>query len=361
MASTGSTATAGALKLINNYGDPSAAELECTGYFGANSEMGEMVVAAIKGVLFSSLETKLFPPIVCITLVNGAASSTLAAQFGTMLSVPAPYMALAFDGSDSTALTALQNHLTAINGNDRGDNGQFGSFGFMAVQSDTSTASPIGIGAASQAICLPWLRDLAINKSNTSAQIASAYAAVCASLGGPFLPLDGVTVGGLIAPVSSADWHTTGDTGTVALGLNAGLSPLVVNAGGKVLISRSITTSRVVASVEDVAYYDMQDWQVLYYLRKNIYVIASQPRYKQAKASIQKIQALKSEILKACGTMEELEMLQYVSLLADQFTADRSPLNRHAAVYRVPVNCVPGFHNKGIELNAGVAFDIVVA
>jgi phage tail sheath gpL-like len=356
----GGAKAAGTITQINNYGDPALAATECDGYFGAGSELGEMVVAAIKGVLYSNLETKLFPPIKVIALANNSTSAGLAAVLANLLALPMPYIALPYESTDAVAMTAIQNHLTAINGNDRGPNGQFGSFGFMAVQDDTSTAAPTGVSASSQAICIPWLRDTATVKANKSANLSAAYAAICASLSVPFLPLNGITVGGIIPPVSSVDWHTAGDTGTVALGLDSGLSPLLVN-GSKVEISRSITTVRTVTGISDVAYYDLQDWQVLYYLRKNVYNIAAQPRYKRAKASIQKLQALKSELIQVCKSMEDLEMLQHVSKLADQFTVERSLLNRHASLYRVPANIIPGFHNKGIELDAGTQFDVVVS
>lgn len=360
MASSGSTATAGAPVQINNFGDPAAAALECASLFGASSEAGAMVVAAIQGVLYSSLAVKLFPPIKIIPLANGATSAALAGILGGLLTLPAGYVVSPFNGSDAAGVTALSNYLTAISGNDRGDNGQFGSFGFIAVDGDTSIVTPIGIGAASEKLCFPWLRDLATVKSNPVSSVAAAYGAVCASLSVPFLPLDGITVGGLIPPASSADYHSSGDTGTVSLGLSAGLSPLITSIGGKISIARSITSLRTVSSVEDAAYYDMQDWQVLYYLRKNAYNIASQPRYRQAKASIVKFQALKSELFQLCKQLESLDMLQYVDLLANQFSVDRSLQNRHAGLFRVPVNVIPGFHNKGIELDAGTLFDVVV-
>ena len=359
MAATGSTVTAGQPVGINNFGDPAAAALECATYFGAGSEAGAMVVAAIQGVLFSNLAVKLFPPIKVIPLASGAASSTLAGTLAGLLTLPAAYIASCFGGTDAVALTALENYLTAISGFDRGDNGQFGSFGFVALDGDTSTVTPIGIGAASEKVCFPWLRDLASTKSNVISNVAAAYGAVCASLSVPYLPLSGITVGGLIPPASSSDYHSAGDTGTASLGLSAGLSPMLITPGGRVAISRSITSLRTVSSIEDSAYYDMQDWQVLYYLRKNSYNIASQPRYRQAKASVAKFQALKSELLQLCKTLESLEMLQYVDLLASQFTVERSLQNRHAGLFRVPVNVIPGFANKGIELDAGVLFDVV--
>lgn len=360
-AASGGSVAVGTPVYIDNYGDPVAAETECTSKFGASSEIGEMVVAAIKGVLFSDNETKVFPKLRVVAQANDDDSSDLAALLANLLTLPAPFIVVPYPATDSAAMTALKNHCTAISANDRGLNGQFGSFAFLATDAATGTATPAGTGAATENICIPWLRDGAVSKANKIHAVASAYAALCAGLGLPFMPLDGVRVGGLVAPATATDWHTAGDTGTAALGLSAGLVPLMISAGGDVLVSRSITTRRVVASVEDTAYFDMQDWQVLYYLRKNCYNLAMQPQYRIAKASVQKLQALRSDLIKICKQLEELEMLQFVDKFVDQFTVDRQATNRSAAVYRVPVNCIPGFHNKGIEIVGTTQFDAVVA
>ena len=127
------------------------------------------------------------------------------------------------------------------------------------------------------------------------------------------------------------------------------------------VLSKILCFYGVTRSCANIAYYDIQDWQVIYYLRKNIFVIASQPRYKQAKATIQKLQALKSELLQACKDLEALEMLQYVDKFAGSFTVDRQPTNRHAAVYKIPVNVVPGFHNKGLALVGTTTFDSIIS
>jgi phage tail sheath gpL-like len=357
LGATAGTIQAGVPQAINNYGDPVAAALECNTYFGPNSEIGAMVVAAIKGVLYSNLQSKLFPPIQCIALPNTATSANLAATFAINLTLAAPYIAVPFEATDAPAMLALLNHVTAISAADRGDNGQFGSFGFIANDADTSAITPVGIATASPNVVIPWLRDLSATKSNTPAQVASAVAAVCASLGVPYLPVNGVTVGGIAAPSVAGDYHTPGDAGTVALGLAAGLTPLIVTPSGTVQLKRAVTTARDVASAANVAYYDLQDWQVLYYLRKNCYVAASQPRYRQAKATDQVLANLRSEIIQLCKAMEGLQMLEYVDKFMAMITVQRVPSNRNAAVYNVPVNVVPGLMNVGISLTGTTLFD----
>lgn len=368
MGTAAGSVAAGTLVGIDNFGDPVAAATECLAKFGSNAssaaaEVTEMVVAAINGVLFSNLSPQAFPVLKVLVLANAATSASLATVLPNYLAVPMPFIVSCFPASDTVAMTALRNQVTAITGSDRGINGQFGSFAFMATDEATSAATAEGLAAAYEGICIAWLRDTAITKANKIHMVASAYAAVCAGNGVPYLPLDSVSVGGLVPPVSSSDWHTSGDTGTTALGLSAGLAPLMVDSTGVVRISRSVTTRRPSSAIEEIAYYDIQDWQVLYYIRKNAYNIAIQPRYKIAKATDQKIGALKSEIIDMLKTLEKdpLSMVQHVESFLPEMTASRDPQNRHAAIYYIPLNVVPGFHNKGIDLVGTTEFDVLTA
>lgn len=358
MAATGSSATAGAPVPISNYGDYVAAQTEVDTLFGAGSELGKMVIAAIKGITYSDLETKAYAPIVCLPMAS--TDTDLATLLANNISLPMPYVATCFPASDATNTLALKTHLQTISGNDRGINGQFGSFGFVGCDEDTATASPYGTTAATQVLLFAWLRDTSGTKANATYQTASALAAVCASLSQPYLPLNGVRVGGLVAPAKASDFHTAGDAGSVALGLNAGLVPLTVSKDGSVCISRTVTSLQSVSGVVDSAYYDMQDWQVLYLYRTNAYNMANSSTYKRAKASDKNLLSLKSELIKIAKDFELLEMFQHVDQLADQFTVTRPLDNRHAGVYACPVNVIPGFHNKGIGIDGTTAFDTFI-
>ncbi len=59
--------------------------------------------------------------------------------------------------------------------------------------------------------------------------------------------------------MSTSDHHTPGDAGTVAVGLDSGLSPLIVDEGGNVLFSRTVTASRRVRLVADKVIGDCAD------------------------------------------------------------------------------------------------------
>jgi phage tail sheath gpL-like len=354
-AAAGGTAVTGVPVSIANYGDPVLAQTECDGLFGAAAEISDMVVAAIKAVLFSDLVSKKFPPIKVIPIANGDTSANLAATLAANITLPMPFVAIPYAITDATARTALRDHLTAISASDRGQNGQFGSFGFIGTLGTLAAATPAGESAASETILSPWLRDAGAAQSLP--KVTAGVAAIAASGGVPFYPMNDVKVGGLVPPAAVADYHSSGDAGTVSLGLTSGLIPLTVGADGSVRISRMVTTRRPVAGTPEVAYYDMQDWQALYYYRKNAYVLASQPRYKIAKATDSKLRALRSELIAIAKTFEALEIFQNVDDLVKSFTVTRDPANRHAAVYGVPVNVVPGFHNKGIGVEGTTEFD----
>ena len=355
-AASGGSATTNVPVQIENYGDPVAVATEVVTRFGSSSEIGAMIIAAVKGVFYSDMVTKKYPTIKAIAMANDDDETDLAATLAANIGLPMPFVVVPFVATNSTARGALKTHLTAISAADRGDNAQFGSFGFIGSLDTLSNTTTAGEAIASELICVPWLRDGAGSPVNKVYEVASAYAAVCASNGQPFLPLNGIVIGGLSAPASKSDWHTSGDAGSISLGLASGAVPLFVKSDGTIAISRSVTTYRPSSSAAD-SYYDMQDWQVLYYYRKNAYLLSLQPRYKIAKATDQKLKSLLSELIQLAKDFETLEMFQHVDQLVDQFSVQRPLDNRHAGVYNIPVNVVPGFHNKGIGVVGTTQFD----
>jgi len=347
---------------VVNFADPIAVLAEMTTQFGASSEISTQVVAAINGVLQSNLTTVAFPPIVVIPLAHADVSSALNATLQGLLTLSAPFIASCYAGSDTVALTALLNYVTTISGDSRGRYGQFGSFCFMGLIGSIGSVTMIGTTTASQNMLFPWRQDSGGTPANSTQQLAAATAAVCAANGLPFMPMTDVIVGGLVPQVSMADWTTPDDTGTEVLALTAGLIPLMSNLNGTVSLSRTVTSVVRVAGTPDADYFDLQDWQVLYYLRQQCYVLAQQPQYKIAKASTKVAQALMSDIINTCKIMQDdLNMLQYVEQLVSQFVFARSATNRAAFTYQVPVNVIPGFYNKGISIIGTNQFDVLTA
>lgn len=351
------TATTGVPIQIENLGDLTALATEVAAKFGSGSEVGEMVLAAANGTAFSDLDPILTPPVKAIPLADDETDITTVLSNNS--SIPMPFAAISFPLTDATNRDAFKDHLVAISGSDRGSNGQFGSFGFIHTDSDLATVTPLAEGVARQEVVIPWLRDLETTKKNKTHEVAAASCMLCAANIAPFLPLNDRKIGGLEAPEDTSDHHTPGDAGTIAVGLESGLMPLYVDNGGNVKISRSVTASRRVSSVEDASYYDLQDWQVLYLYRKNAYNLSQQPRYKNAKGTLEKAKRFRSELINIAKDLENLEMLQFVQELADQFTFRRDATNRHAFIFEVPVNVIPGFHNKGIGVIGTTQFDLI--
>jgi len=355
MAATGSSATANVPYTVNNYGDEVAAATECDTEFGSGSEIGKMVLAAIKAVKYSDLDNLVQPPIVVIPIANGDDSSNLAATLAANQQLPIPFSAIPYAPSDATALSSYKAHLLLVSGQDRGSNGQFGSFGTMASLDTLTNVQTQGASAASQYIMIPWLRDA--GAANAVYEVAAAYAAMCAACQVPFLPLNGNIIGKLLQPAARSDWHTAGDTGTEALGLAAGVVPLLCDNSGNVKISRTITSYGPTPGTPAASYYDMQDWQTLYYVRENAWVLCQQTRYKRTRMTEAVLKNLRSEIVAQLKTLEGLGMLQYIDKLSSQFTINSVAGDRFAAVYNFPLNVVPGFHNKGIGIEGTDQFD----
>lgn len=347
----------GVVTTILNFGDPVKAKTECDTYFGSGSELGEMVVAAINAVVYTDMGSKVFPKIKVIALEFE--DDDLESLLGDIISVPMPHVASPFPITDATNLASLKLHLEAISGHNRGKNGQFGSFGYIASQDEFAVASPLAIASGTQYLAFPWQRDTDATKANKVHEIAAATAILMAANPVPYNPVNEVRIGKLNAPTLSSDYHTSGDTGTEALGLDSGLMPILTNDAGEALISRSITSLRTESEAIDSAYYDIQDWQVLYEFRFNAYLASLKPPFKNKKLSDQKLLDFKSELLSLAYEFEELEMFQHVKKQADQFIARKEAGNRHAGIVATPVNVVPGFHQKGIDITGNNTFDTI--
>lgn len=353
----GGTVDTGAGVTILNFGDEALAKTECDGYFGADSELGEMVVAAIKALRYSDLPSKVFPKIVCYPMDNG--DDDLETFLEGLVNEPMPHVAIPFDMSSSSNLTAFKLHLEVISGDNRGHFGQFGSFGHIGDSGEFATLGPIAEAQGTQHFVFPWLRDAAAVKANKVHEVAAAQAIIAAALPAPYNPVNGIRVGKIAPPSDKADHHTGGETGTVSLGLDSGLVPWVVDDAGEVRISRLITSLRSNAVAADQAYYDVNDWQVLYEYRYNCYLISEREQYKNQKRTATLVQALKSEFFQLALDFQTLGMFQEVEAFADQFTAEAVAGNRHAVIFKAPVNVVPGLHQKGIEITGTNQFDVL--
>lgn len=350
MAAGGGTAMANVPYTVENFGDPVVAATELDSAFGGEAEATEMVVAAITAVLDTDLPGATFPPIIVIPMAFG--DDDMAAALNANIGIPMPFLVNPYPASDSAHSSDFQAFLDTISGEDRGRVGQFGSFGSTATDEDLSPVVTEATTAADETMLFPWLRDLAEVKANDTIQCAAALGALAAANPLPYLPLNDVKVGGLKPPTDSADQHTPGDAGTEASGLEGGAVPLMTDANGAIRISRTVTSRRTEVDVANTDYIDMQDWQTLYYLREQAYILTQQDRYKRARNSPQKQAALKSELIHIMLDMEDLEMLENVEGLVNQIVVTDAPGgNVYACQIDIPVDVIPGFMNKGIFLH----------
>lgn len=340
--------------VINNSGDLSAASGEAATKFGAGSELAKMVVAAV----LANSGGSTFPALKCVPLASSATDIPQAAQ-DAIAKVKADFIVSPYDGNSSTAnRNALKALCSLMSGAQRVENNQFGSFGVVANQAVTDPSLLFKFDT--QYLIGVWDRDSAPVYS--LGETAAACAAKMAGNGIPFNPLDDVTVNGIPAPTSMSDWATIGAGLESESCLNQGWTPLQVKPNGEVAFVRTVT-GRLSADGTGTpvvgAYYDVQDFQVLYYWRKTIFTRYSQPDFKRRKASEAAAIELKSEAIRLATAFEDQNMFQAVARLAKRFIVQRSATDRHRFDVKTPVNVIPGLHVIATNIEATTEFDTI--
>lgn len=344
---------------IDNSSDETAALNECVAKgFGSASEITKMVLAAIKANAGQST----FPQLKVVPLDSaetgfGSADAALTA----VSKVKAEYVVSPYDSQDDALTTKLKNTCLLMSGATRTDNSQFGSIG-VAFTRDTDSPSTF-YQYDTQFLFLPCLRDSGAAELAPAYSIAEMAAAVAARVAGngiPFNPLDDITIQNVEAPKKQEDWYTIGGGLESEAALNKGYSPLKVKPNGEVAFVRTVT-ARLSADGTGApivgAYYDVQDFNVLYYWRKTIWTRVSQPDFKRRKASQEAAVDLKAELVRLASLFEEQTMFQAVTQLAKQFKVERSATDRHRFDVKTPVNVIPGLHVIATNIEAGVQFD----
>jgi phage tail sheath gpL-like len=339
---------------VNAVSDVTAATTEANTKFGSGSELAKMVIAAVKANASAGRGT--FPPIKCVPLASDATALTTAAQ-NAAKQVKAEFLASPFDGStDSANLTLLKDLCAELSGAQRVENNQYGSIG---VAANMSVADPSNLPSPdTQYLSLAWMRNSSPG-ALTVGEVAAAYAAVLAGNVSPFIQVDNYVIGGMSAP-ALADRISVGAGLESEAALAKGWTPLRTKPNEEVTLVRSvtsrITTDGVVAAG---AYYDVQDFQVLYFWRKTIFTRLNQPDLKNVKASEDTAKQIKGELVRLASLFEDNEMFQAVAQLAKQFTVTRSVSDRHRFDVVTPVNVIPGLHVVATTVRASTQFDTV--
>lgn len=357
-AASGSTGT-NTVIVIENSGDLVAASSEVATKFGDGSELAKMVLAAIRANAGGST----YPRIKTVPLDSAETSIPTAAQ-NAILAVKAEYIAMPYDMHNDTAeRTILKTLAQTMSGAARVSNNQFGSFGVGANHDVTSPSTLFKFDT--QFLIGIWLRDTGTGdnaRTYSLGEDAAAAAAKMAANGVPFNPLDDVSIGSVPAPLQQSDWITVGAGLESESCLEQGWTPIYTKPNEEMAFVRTVT-GRISAdgtgSPVVTSYYDVQDFNVLYFWRKTLYTRFSQPDFKQRKASQDAAIEIKSEAIRLAVQFEDQNMFQAVNQLAKTFQVERNASDRHRFDVKTPVNVIPGLHVVATNVEATTQFDIV--
>lgn len=339
---------------INNVADPVAASGEASTKFGAGSELAKMVVAAVNALAGGST----FPTMKCVPLASTDTGFGGGAALSALNKTEAEYVVSPYDGMDNTNRDALKNQMLLMSGAQRVQNSQFGSFG---VVFNRSVVDPSLLTAFDTQLLIGiWLRDTG-SPVYSIGEMAAAAAAVMAANTVPFNPLDSTNVPFVAAPEKISDWPTVGAGEESETCLNQGWTPLYVKPSEDVAFVRTIT-GRITTGdgiTKVTAYYDMQDFNVLYFWRKTQFTRFNGDDWKRRKAGTADAQDYKSELIRLATLMQEQNMFQAVDQLAKQFIVQRNVSDRHRFDSLTPVNVIPGLHVLANNTVAGTQFDVL--
>lgn len=357
-AASGATGT-NTVIVVENSGDLTAASSEVATKFGAGSEAAKMVLAAIRANAGAST----YPRLKVVPLEDSETSIPVAAQ-NAILATKAEYIVMPYDmQNDSAERTILKTLAQTMSGAARVSNNQFGSFGVGANHDVTSPSTLFKFDT--QFLIGLWIRDTGTGddaRTYSLGEDAAAAAAKMAANGVPFNPLDDVSIASMPAPLQQSDWITVGAGLESESCLEQGWTPIYTKPNEEMAFVRTVT-GRISAdgtgSPVVGSYYDVQDFNVLYFWRKTIYTRFSQPDFKQRKASSATANEIKSEAIRLAVQFEDQNMFQAVNQLAKSFQVERNASDRHRFDLKTPVNVIPGLHVIATNVEATTAFDII--
>lgn len=341
---------------INNASDPDLALAEAETKLNGPCELADMVRAAVE----ANQGGGTFPAIKICPLGFGEgtiSSDAVTAIKATKIGIG--FVVTCFDlQNDTTERDILKDIALTMSGPQRVSNNQFGVFGVGANFDETDPSQLFAFDT--QYLIGIYKRDS--NPAATLGETAARAAARMAANNVPFNPLDDVTINGEQAPDAEADAISVGAGLESETVLNQGWTPLWVKPNGEVAFVRTVT-GRLSADGTGTpvvgAYYDVQDFQVLYFWRKTLYTRWSQPDFKQRKASGPTATDLLGEAIRLASTFEDENMFQAVNRLARQFKVQRSSSDRHRFDVLTPVNVIPGLHVIATNIQATTQFDVI--
>lgn len=329
---------------VNNVSDLTQAEIEANAKFGEGSEAALMVIAAVRANAAVGRST--FPAIRVISLPAGVTNFGPNDEALTALKkVRAEYAVSPFDAKDVTLRTKLRDAIAEMSGAQRVHNNQFGSFGVVFNMSEDDPGN-LDEPDSRFLICAT-LRDTGTGPDANPYSVGEYAAALAGVMGSntfPFNPQHDFVLGGAPAPKDDADWYSVGGGLESETILQKGWTPLRVLPNGDVAIVRAVTSRTTVGDgvTKVTSYYDVTDYNVLYYWRLTLFTRLNQPDMKNVKASAETAISTKSEIIRLMKIFEDEQAFQNVDALAKKLQVERSKSDRHRFDVRTPVNVVPG-------------------
>lgn len=347
-----------------NVADPIAASAEASGYFGNGSELAKMVVAAVKA---NQLTGTTFPPIIAVPLDSTDTAWGTGANNGALGAIDklpgVAYVAGPYDANDQITANPLLAETNAMSLPQRVDNGQFGT---IAIETNQSVQSPGGLFKYNTPYgCFQWFRNTVAQISN--GEVSASIAAQLAANAVPFNPVKNLVVPNLPQPnvaLYPNDPISVGGGMESEVALQAGWSPLRVLPNGSVaqLRARTLRITLVDGVTPVTAYYDVMDFNVLFYWRQTLVTRYNQPDFSNAKASQGPGgtgQRLLGEVIRLAGDFEDNGMFQGVAAAAKAFKVQRNQVDRSRFDVLTPVDVIPILAVIATNIQATTAFDTI--
>lgn len=340
---------------INNVADIAAASGEAGAKFGDGSELAKMVIAAVTANVNAGSGN--FPSIKCVPLAStDTAFGTSDAALTAAAKVRQEFVVSPYDGNSSSNTNKIIAFARSISGPQNVENNQFGT---MAVYFNRSVADPSALPLYDTQFGYGvYYRDTVNANGMSVGEAAAAAAALTASAAVPFNPLNKVEIPNIAAPSLIADQISVGAGLESEAALTKGWTPLYTKPNGATAFVRTVTARRTSNGTTAVtAYYDVQDFQVLYYWRNTVVNRLNQPDLVNVKASITTAKLIKSELLRLATLFQTNGMFQNVNQLASQFIVERSSSDRGRFDIQTPVNVIPGLSVVATNIIATTQFD----
>lgn len=324
-----------------NVATVAAASAEAAGYFGDGTELAKMVIAAVK----ANQGGTTFPPIKCIPLA--AADADFGASDAALTAadkISGEYIASPYDGNGQTLSNKLLATAAAMSGATRVDQGQYGTMGVAVNRSVTNPSNLFKYDTAFGSF--HWLRDTGSGATAPALSLGEEAAAIAAQLaanGVPFNPVKNKVIPNILAPLKQSDWISVGAGMESEVCLQQGWSPIRVLPNGSVAHVRArtlrVTTGDGITAV--TAYFDVMDFNVLFFWRRTLATRFNQPDLTQTKASSGAAKNLLAEVIRLAQLFQEQGMFQGVDELAKQFIVERNVSDRSRFDVFTPVNVIP--------------------